>query len=391
MAYKVFSNGDALTGGELNTFLMNQSVISFATTTARDAALTAPLEGQLVWLEDSNKYVYYTGSAWTDLIVPGSSGNAIINGAFDIWQRGTTIGPLSSTTTYVADRWYAYLGATPFTYSRQTTGLDGIQFGMRMQRTSGNTGTNTSFVVTAMETVNSIPFAGRTVTLSFYARAGANYSAASLGLNAILKSGTGVDQKHDVYTGGVDLINQNAILTTSWQRFTYTATVGTTATELAVLFATTPVGTAGANDWFEVTGVQLEASSTATTFRRNAPSIQGELAACQRYYWRSGLTQSTLYAVAGIGHAHTSTKIISYSKFPVNLRISPTSVEWANAVFSDGVNANITFTTLTLDVGFSSGDAGVSHATVSGATAFRPYWLHGNNNISGYVAYSAEL
>jgi hypothetical protein len=68
MAYKVFSNGDALTGGELNTFLMNQSVISFATTAARDAALPAPLEGQLVWLEDSNKYVYRTPSAWADLL-----------------------------------------------------------------------------------------------------------------------------------------------------------------------------------------------------------------------------------------------------------------------------------------------------------------------------------
>jgi hypothetical protein len=66
MAYKVFSNGDALTGGELNTFLMNQSVISFATTAARDAALPSPLEGQLVWLEDSNKYVYYSGSAWVE-------------------------------------------------------------------------------------------------------------------------------------------------------------------------------------------------------------------------------------------------------------------------------------------------------------------------------------
>jgi len=91
MAYKVFSNGDALTGSELNTYLMNQSVMVFASTTARDAALTAPTEGMVVWLQDSNKYVYYTGSAWADLITPASSGNAIINGAFDIWQRGTSI------------------------------------------------------------------------------------------------------------------------------------------------------------------------------------------------------------------------------------------------------------------------------------------------------------
>ena len=68
MAYKVFQNGYPLNASELNNYLMNQAVISFATATARDAALTTPVEGQLVWLEDSNKYVYYSGSAWADLL-----------------------------------------------------------------------------------------------------------------------------------------------------------------------------------------------------------------------------------------------------------------------------------------------------------------------------------
>jgi hypothetical protein len=68
MAYKTFANGYVLNASELNTYLMNQSVMVFASTTARDAALTAPTEGMLVWLEDSNKYVYYTGSTWSDLV-----------------------------------------------------------------------------------------------------------------------------------------------------------------------------------------------------------------------------------------------------------------------------------------------------------------------------------
>jgi hypothetical protein len=85
---------------------MNQSVISFASEAARNAALTAPLEGQLVWLEDSNKYVYYTGSAWTDLLVPASSGNFVINGAMEIWQRGTSFSTyVSGGLFHTADRW----------------------------------------------------------------------------------------------------------------------------------------------------------------------------------------------------------------------------------------------------------------------------------------------
>jgi hypothetical protein len=68
MAYKVFANGFALNASELNTYLMNQSVMVFADAAARDSALTSPLEGMLVWLQDANKYVYYTGSAWSDLV-----------------------------------------------------------------------------------------------------------------------------------------------------------------------------------------------------------------------------------------------------------------------------------------------------------------------------------
>lgn len=68
MAYKTFVNGYTLNASELNTYLMNQSVMVFADTTARDAALTAPTEGMLVWLQDSNKFVYRGASAWADLI-----------------------------------------------------------------------------------------------------------------------------------------------------------------------------------------------------------------------------------------------------------------------------------------------------------------------------------
>lgn len=67
MAYKVFQNGFPLNASELNNYLMNQSVMVFATATARDTDLTAPLEGMIVWLQDSNKFVYYTGTAWSEL------------------------------------------------------------------------------------------------------------------------------------------------------------------------------------------------------------------------------------------------------------------------------------------------------------------------------------
>jgi hypothetical protein len=67
VAYKVFTNGSVLNASEINDNLMNQSVMVFSNSTARSAALTAPVEGMLTWLEDSNKYQNYNGSAWVDL------------------------------------------------------------------------------------------------------------------------------------------------------------------------------------------------------------------------------------------------------------------------------------------------------------------------------------
>jgi len=72
VAYKVFTNGSVLNASEINDNLMNQSVMVFSNSTARAAALTAPLEGMLTWLEDVNRYEYRNGSgAWVALGATG--------------------------------------------------------------------------------------------------------------------------------------------------------------------------------------------------------------------------------------------------------------------------------------------------------------------------------
>ena len=63
MAFKVFANGFALNASELNTYLMNQSVMVFANAAARSAAFT-PSEGMVTYLEDTNALELYNGAAW---------------------------------------------------------------------------------------------------------------------------------------------------------------------------------------------------------------------------------------------------------------------------------------------------------------------------------------
>ena len=108
--------------------------------------------------------------------------NPVINSALQVWQRGTS-SALTSSGVYFADRWQGYRSVAGSTASRQvtndTTNLPNIQYCARIQRDSGNAGTQNILVSQSFESVNSIPYAGKTVTFSFYARAGANFSAAS--------------------------------------------------------------------------------------------------------------------------------------------------------------------------------------------------------------------
>jgi hypothetical protein len=247
--------------------------------------------------------------------------NAILNGAADIWQRGTSIA-YTGGNQYTADRWCFGSGTTGRTVSRQVTGdttnLPFIQYCIRVQRDSGNTTTNQIKLNQSLETVNSIRFAGQTVTVSYYARRGANYSSASNLLTLDLRSGTGTDQNVDAtYTGSATVATSSATLTTTWQRFTATGTVSASATEVALIFNYTPVGTAGAADFFEVTGVQLELGSYATTFSRAGGTIQGELAACQRYFQLIG----EQYGL--VGQAISATTAYILTALPVTMRVAP--------------------------------------------------------------------
>jgi hypothetical protein len=317
--------------------------------------------------------------------------NAIINGGMDIWQRGTSIN-ISTALQYGADRWYSYCNAGTGTYSRQSSGLTGIQYCQRVQRNAGQTATGAYVINSSLESANCYLFAGQTVTMSFYARAGANFSAASNVLNYYLFSGTGTDQNIQTnFTGQVTVINNTATLTTSWQRFSFSAAVGTTATQLAAWFQFTPTGTAGANDYFEVTGVQVELGSVATTFARTGGTISLELAACQRYYYRN--SPSTIYAVQGQGGANSTTSAVIFVQAPVPMRTTPSStVDWGNLQLAEYNGTSKSITTITTSG--NTVNAQIIALDVTGSSSLtvdRPMYLRNANSSSGYLGFTAEL
>jgi hypothetical protein len=113
------------------------------------------------------------------------------------------------------------------------------------------------------------------------------------------------------------------------------------------IFVSSFTGTAGANDWIEITGVQLEEGTVATPFRRNAPSIQAELAACQRYYYR--MPPSTVNGTrVGIGFQSSTTMADIVLYLPVSLRVPPTSVGFSGLIYSDNANFNANVSAVTI-------------------------------------------
>jgi hypothetical protein len=323
--------------------------------------------------------------------------NPVLNSSFQVWQRGTSFAYTTSGVggAYTADRYVALVPPGPATtYSRQstadTTNLPFIQYCMRVARNNGQTNTGSIYLTSSMESINSIPFVGKTVTFSFYARKGADYSATSSILGGELNSGTGTDQNINAgFTGSTNVVTISAALTTTWQRFTYTGTVSSTANQLGFYFYYAGTGTAGANDYFEVTGVQIDVGSVALPFRTYAGTIQGELAACQRYYWKAG--GDNVYQYLGMGTAVSSTETRFLLPHPVQMRVKPTAIEFSTlAVYDVGGAAFYAATTVTQAVA-SVYTSGVTLNVASGLTTQRPFIAVTNNSLSGYIAFSAEL
>jgi len=75
LGFTTFNTGDVLTAAQVNGYLM-QGVLVFATTTARDAAITAPQAGQVALTKDTNIIWKYTGSAWTNIDTGGGANSA---------------------------------------------------------------------------------------------------------------------------------------------------------------------------------------------------------------------------------------------------------------------------------------------------------------------------
>jgi len=215
--------------------------------------------------------------------------NLLANGDLRIWQRGTSFVPGASLNMADGYRGRRASTASGSTYSRQT-GFNDAQYCMRVQRDSGNAGTDNLFVWRQVDTADVITLQGQYVRFSVDLRAGANFSSASSNISILIFTGTGTDEvvspSTGFATGNSTILTESKAITTTGTRYSFTsAFVPVDATELAIVLLYTPVGTAGANDYFEHTKWKLEHGNAASEFVSN--SFADDLRWAQRRYQKS--------------------------------------------------------------------------------------------------------
>ena len=360
-----------------------------ATANDTPARLAVGTNGQVLTADSTAS----TGLAWaTPTPVPTSLSyaagkNKVINGDFGIWQRGTSLTYTSSGLNYLPDRFFSWtIGTLNVTVSQQTfspgtapvSGYEG-QYFLRNAVTSLS-GQSIQAVGQRIEDVRTL--AGQTATFSFWAKADASRTYTT---RLLQNFGSGGSSEVPI-TGGSHSV------TTSWQRFSVTVsipsisgkTIGTSS--YLQLLLDGPANTANTLDTW---GWQLEAGSSVTTFQTATGSIQGELAASQRYYYRAADASSS-FGTVGMGMASSTTASAIWTQFPVSMRVKPTSVDFSTLILSDSVGT-ITVTALTIDSNVTSISTGATAVNGTGQTQYRPMYLRQNSSTAGYIAFNAEL
>jgi hypothetical protein len=242
--------------------------------------------------------------------------NKIINGNFDVWQRGTSF-TLSTSFQYTADRWRAKVGTggagsitrnissadgNPYlTFAITTAGTGSHELSQPIEfvrSVSGTNGASTSVAVSMRVARTSGTGTLDVSLLQYFGSGGSPSASVSLSLGTITPTSTSTLYS---FTGTLASINGK--------------TLGSNNDDQLVLVITPSNAVAT----YDFAAIQVEPGSVATPFERR--SYGQELALCQRYYYFIGKDGTN--AAFGAGFTTGTTGFI-YGALPVEMRTAPT-------------------------------------------------------------------
>jgi hypothetical protein len=314
--------------------------------------------------------------------------NRIINGGFDVWQRGTSF----SAAGFTADRWLIQTdgsGATraisqqTFTPGNAITGHESI-YHLRYNQSVAGSGATFNILDQRIEDVRTL--AGQPITVSFWAKAAANTT-----IDSSIQQSFGSGGSSEVS----GLSSGTLTVTTSWQRFTYTGTLASISGK-----------TVGANSYaafrinfprnatftVDIWGVQVERGSIATPFEQRP--IGMELALCQRYFINivepSATTDFNIPLVR-----ESATQGVATIFLPVTMRVRPSlvgsnigRVVMRDTSFGTSVASVSGITVSTSGPSLSCITLIIGHGSIGGGAVFAEWDIL---NTTTNLSFSAEL
>jgi len=253
--------------------------------------------------------------------------NRLVNGSFNIAQRGTSfVSGANNDDTYNLDRWYVLSDGNDAVDITQTTTVPtGAKYSIGLDVETVNKKFGIAQII---ENVNCYDAIGGNVTLSFQAKVSATTKLDNVKCAIVAWSGTADTVTSDIISaweaeGTNPTLIANATyentpanlnVTTSWATYSVTANVDTASTANIIVFIWSDVTDTTAGDFLHITNAQLEIGTSATPFERRL--FNQELANCQRYYeYGNG---KWYYPNSGM------TSIYTTVFYKVNKRASPT-------------------------------------------------------------------
>lgn len=348
---------------------------------------------------------------------PYPNRNLIYNGACQINQRSASVASITTSDYRTADRWYqniSSLGTWTQTVENDAPTGSGFRKSLKLLCTTADAAPAASDVHAIYQALEGQDVqriakgtsSAQPLALSFWVKANvtgtyiaelqdADNNRAVSAIYTITANNVW-ERKSIVFpadtVGVFDNDNAGSLYLNFWLGAGSDRTSGTLQTTWAsTVNANRVVGQVNVgstvNNYWQITGIQLETGSVATQFEFK--SYGQELRECQRYYYRQ--TADSTYAVMALGSCYNTASGEVYSTFPTAMRAVPTSIESSSLRVADTGNG-YAITTVTLSSTASSkhvGAAGFTGAT--GMTGYRPTFLTANNNINAYLAFSAEL
>ena len=272
------------------------------------------------------------GNAFNDGAL--SNRNLIINGAMQVAQRGTSF---VDPNGYTLDR-FPVFGTVDVS---RISGFSNFQYAMRI---TGKTGNTIAIGQQRIEGLNAAHLTGKSVTLSFYAKAS---TPITVGWSAATAN------SYDNFGASTNFGTGTFSVTTTETRYTVTIdnVPSSCANGILITFSPNNYG-AFTSGTFDITGVQLEVGDTATPLEHR--SYGQELALCQRFFWRIDYTQQyhPILDPATVVNANT---VNGTYMFPSFMRAAPSILTSSAGTFrvnnygADETASSVSFSYITND------------------------------------------